>query len=102
MSWKPEARQLCPKKWLGKNPIVFACRDLGSRTEWMLSLLSRVAEIPGIGVWFIWTLTSKEAQPMDQPQKVVSIPEYRQKHSQGGAASLVLLFWGMYTLHLAS
>jgi hypothetical protein len=49
----------------------------------VLSLLSRVAEIPVAGVWCIWTLTSKETQPTDQPQKVVGILECRQKHNPG-------------------
>lgn len=66
-----------------KNPITFACRDWGRRTEWVLSLFNRVAEIPVIGMWCIWVLTSKEEQPKDQPKKVVGRPEYRQKHNPG-------------------
>lgn len=75
---------MCPQEMAGeKKPIVFACRDLGSETEWGLSLLSTVAEKLFLGVWCTWALTSKGAQARDQPQKVAGIQEYRQKHYSG-------------------
>lgn len=56
---------------------ISACRSLGSRTERVLSLLT---EILARGMQYMRALTSVQAKTKGQPQQVIGIQEYRQKH----------------------
>lgn len=71
LSMPPEERQYMGKtvehQEMAGNPkptncSIFAGRNLGSRIEWVLTLLSKVTEMPVGGMQYTWALTLTQAE----------------------------------------